>query len=391
MNRIPRAVYTKELRDEAVKLAVTEGVGVSEASRRLSIPLKTLANWVRAAKTGKLKDVGRHQKPLTEVEAELARVKRELAEVKMERDLPKKVRDVLREGVAVKYGVIEQMRQDYPVPPMCRVPGVSVSGYYAWRKRKPSDRTQQEPRLEAEVLAAHRRTRESSEPERLQQHLEERGVRIGVHRIRRLRRKLGLRCKQKRRFKATTNSRHDLPVAPNLLSQDFSTTAPNQAWCGDITYIATDEGWLYLAGLKDLYSGEIVGYAMSERMTKHLVMQALFRAVATRRPPAGLIHHTDRGSQYCALAYQALVSQFDMRASMSRRGTCYDNAPIESFWGTLKNELVYHQRFATREQARHAISEYIEIFYNRQRTQARLNYQSPVAFTQRFYLNQIAA
>lgn len=291
----------------------------------------------------------------------------------------------------MKYGVIEQMRQDYPVPPMCRVLGVSVSGYYAWRKREPSERTQQEPRLEAEVLAAHQRTRESFGPERLQQHLEERGVRIGVHRIRRLRRKLGLRCKQKRRFKATTNSKHDLPVAPNLLNQDFSVTAPNQAWCGDITYIATDEGWLYLAGLKDLYSGEIVGYAMSERMTKNLVMQALFRAVATRRPPAGLIHHSDRGSQYCALAYQALIGQFDMRASMSRRGNCYDNAPIESFWGTLKNELVYHQRFATREQARLAISEYIEIFYNRQRTQARLNYQSPVAFTQRFYLNQIAA
>lgn len=291
----------------------------------------------------------------------------------------------------MKYGVIEQMRQDYPVPPMRRVLGVSVSGYYAWRKRKPSERTRQEPRLEAEVLAAHRRTRESFGPERLQQHLEERGVRIGVHRIRRLRRKLGLRCKQKRRFKATTNSKHDLPVAPNLLNQDFSVTAPNQAWCGDITYIATDEGWLYLAGLKDLYSGEIVGYAMSERMTKHLVMQALFRAVATRRPPAGLIHHSDRGSQYCALTYQALVSQFDMRASMSRRGNCYDNAPIESFWGTLKNELVYHQRFATREQARHSISEYIEVFYNRQRTQVRLNYQSPVAFTQRFYLNQIAA
>ncbi|OXJ06766.1 hypothetical protein CFB39_38430 [Burkholderia sp. AU6039] len=166
------------------------------------------------------------------------------------------------------------MRQDYPVPPMCRVLGVSVSGYYVWRKRKPSERTQQEPRLEAEVLAAHLRTRESFGPERLQQHLKERGVRIGVHRIRRLRSKLGLRCRQKRRFKATTNSKHDLPVAPNLLSQDFSATAPNQAWCDDITYIATDEGWLYLAGLKDLYSGEIVGYAMSERMTKHLVMQA---------------------------------------------------------------------------------------------------------------------
>ncbi|MBB3005087.1 transposase [Paraburkholderia tropica] len=195
----------------------------------------------------------------------------------------KKVRDVLCEGVAVKYGVIEQMRQDYPVPPMCRSLGVSVSGYYAWRKRTPSKRARQEARLETEVLAAQqRRTRESFGPERLQKHLEQHGVCVGVHRIKRLRRKLGSRCRQKRRFKATTNSKHDLPVAPNLLGQDFSVAMPDQAWCGDITYIATDEGWLYLAGLKDLYSGEIVGYAMSERMTKNLVMQALFRAVSIR-------------------------------------------------------------------------------------------------------------
>jgi putative transposase len=291
----------------------------------------------------------------------------------------------------VKYGVIEQMRQDYPVPPMCRLLGVSVSGYYAWRKRPLPLRAQQEPRLEAEVLAAHQRTRESFGPERLQRHLGEQGVHIGVHRIKRLRKKLGLRCRQNRKFKATTNSRHELPVAPNLLNQDFAASAPNQAWCGDITYIATDEGWLYLAGLKDLFSGELVGYAMSERMTKQLVMQALFRAVTSQRPPAGLIHHTDRGSQYCAHAYQQLVGQFRMQTSMSRRGNCYDNAPIESFWGTLKNELVYHHRFATREQAKRMVSEYIEMFYNRQRTQARLDYLSPVAFTQRYYLNQLAA
>jgi putative transposase len=152
------------------------------------------------------------------------------------------------------------------------------------------------------------------------------------------------------------------------LNQDFSVSAPNQAWCEDITYIATDEGWLYLAGLKDLFSGELVGYAMSERMTKHLVVQALFRAVASHRASVGLIHHTDRGSQYCAHAYQDLVSQFGMQASMSRRGNCFDNAPIESFWGTLKSELVYQRRFVTRQQAKQEISEYIEIFYNRQRT-----------------------
>ncbi|QIE29458.1 Integrase core domain protein (plasmid) [Caballeronia sp. SBC1] len=184
----------------------------------------------------------------------------------------------------MKYGVIEQMRQQYPVPPMCRFLGVSTSGYYAWRKRPLSLHDQQAPRLEAQVRAAHERSRQTFGPERLQKDLANHGVQIGVHRIKRLRAKLGLRCKQKRKFKATTNSTHNLPVAPNILDQDFSVSAPNQAWCGDITYIATDEGWLYLAGLKDLFSGEIVGYAMSERMTKQLVMQALFRAVASHRP-----------------------------------------------------------------------------------------------------------
>ncbi|SEK15256.1 putative transposase [Paraburkholderia tropica] len=291
----------------------------------------------------------------------------------------------------MKYGVIEQMRQDYAVPPMCRLLSVSVSGFYAWRKRPASLRAQQEGRLEAQVRAAHERTRQTFGPQRLQRDLADHGVHIGVHRIRRLRAKLGLRCKQERKFKATTNSTHDLPVAPNLLDQNFSVSSPNQAWCGDITYIATDEGWLYLAGLKDLFSGEIVGYAMSERMTKQLVMQALFRAVASHRPPPGLIQHTDRGSQYCAHAYQKLVRQFGMQASMSRRGNCFDNAPIESFWGSLKNELVYHRKFATRDQARKEIAEYIEIFYNRQRTQERLGYLSPAAFTRRFHLTTIAA
>lgn len=156
----------------------------------------------------------------------------------------------------MRYGVIEQMRQDYPVPSMCRMLGVSVSAYYAWRKRSPSKRARQEARLETEIPAAHQRKRESFGPERLQEHLERHGVHVGVCRIKRLRRKLGLRCRQKRKFKATTYSRRDLPVAPNLLQQDFAVSAPDQAWCGDITYIATDEGCLYLAGLKDLYSGE---------------------------------------------------------------------------------------------------------------------------------------
>jgi putative transposase len=291
----------------------------------------------------------------------------------------------------VKYQAIEELRHQYPLLPMCRQLGVSASGYYAWRRRKPSLRAQQELRLEAEIQAAHLRTRETCGPERLQKDLAEHGVQIGLHRIRRLRKKLGLRCKQKRKFKATTNSKHSLPVAPNLLEQRFVTEAPDQVWTGDITYIATDEGWLYLAGLKDLYSGEIVGYAMGERMTRQLVMQALFRAVSLRRPPPGVIQHTDRGSQYCSHEYRAMVAKFGMQASMSRRGNCYDNAPIESFWGTLKNELIHHRRYTTREQARREITEYIDMFYNRQRRQARLGYLSPAAFRQQYHQQRAAA
>lgn len=291
----------------------------------------------------------------------------------------------------MKYQAIEELRSYYPLPPMCRMLGVSTSGYYAWRGRGPSLRVQQEARLQAEIRAAHHRTRQTYGRERLQRELAAQGVQVGLHRIRRVRQELGLHCRHKRRFRVTTDSNHALPVAPNLLEQQFATSAPNQVWCGDITYIDTDEGWLYLAALKDLHSGEIVGYAMAERMTRHLVLQALYRAVALRRPAPGLIVHSDRGSQYCSHEYRVLLTQFSMQASMSRRGNCYDNAPIESFWGTLKNELVHRRRYETREQARREITEYIEVFYNRQRRQERLGYLSPAAFMQQYRQQQYSA
>jgi putative transposase len=283
------------------------------------------------------------------------------------------------------------MRLRYSIPQMCRVLGVSPSGYYRWLKRKPSKRAQEEGRLEVEIKAAHQRTRETFGPERLQHDLAGHGVKAGVCRIRRIRKKLGIRCKQKKKFKATTDSKHTLPVAENLLNQQFKAVAPNQIWVTDITYIATEEGWLYLAGHKDLFTGEIVGYAMGPRMTKNLVSQSLFRAVAAKGPAPGLIHHSDRGSQYCSYEYRRLLDQFHMSASMSRKGDCYDNAPMESFWGTLKNELVHHRRYGARREAIREISEYIEIFYNRQRRQARLGYLSPVAYERQFYEMPIAA
>ena len=291
----------------------------------------------------------------------------------------------------MKYARIDELRQQHPVAAMCRVLEVSESGYHAWRQRPPSARTQENLRLETEIKAAHQRTRETYGPQRLQSDLADHGIPASVYRIKRIRRRLGLRCKQKRKFKATTNSSHTLPLAPNLLDRQFAVAAPDRAWVSDITYVATDEGWLYLAGIKDLFNGELVGYAMSDRMTTTLVSQALFRAVAAKRPAKGLIHHSDRGSQYCSHAYRKQLQQFGMQASMSRKGDCWDNAPMESFWGSLKNELVHHRRFATREQTTREITEYIEIFYNRIRKQARLGYLSPAACSQQYYAKKIAA
>ena len=287
--------------------------------------------------------------------------------------------------------MIKEMRLRHSVPALCRFLGVSTSGYYAWMDRPQSKRAQEDARVEVEIKAAHNRTRETCGAERLQKDMAEHGIKVGVCRIKRIRKKLGIKCKQEKQFKATTDSNHTLPVAANILEQKFEASAPNTVWVSDITYIPTGEGWLYLAGHKDLFTGELVGYAMGSRITKNLVSQSLFRAVAAKRPVKGLIHHSDRGSQYCAYQYRDLLEHFGMQASMSRRGNCYDNAPMESFWGTLKSELVHHRLYRTMQEAIQDISEYIEVFYNRQRRQKRLGYLSPAVYEKQFYEKRIAA
>jgi len=283
------------------------------------------------------------------------------------------------------------LRLKYPLPLMRRIMSVSASGYYAWLDRPLSKRAREEMRLEVEIRAAHKRTRQTYGSERLQHDLAEHGIRVGICRIKRIRRKLGLRCKQKRKFKATTDSKHTLPVAENLLGQQFKVYEPNTVWVSDITYVPTDEGWLYLAGHKDLFTGEIVGYAMGERLSRNLVSQSLFRAVVAQRPAQGLIHHSDRGSQYCSHEYSRILEQCGLQASMSGRGNCFDNAPMESFWGTLKQELIHHRRYRSRQEAMRDITEYIEIFYNRQRLQAKLGFLSPAAYAQKYYAGLLAA
>ena len=286
---------------------------------------------------------------------------------------------------------MKELRLDYPLPHLCQVLNVSASGYYVWVDRPLSKWAWEEARLEVEIKAAHKRTRQVYGAEKLQHDLAEHGVLVGICRIKRIRKKLGIRCKQKRKFKVTTDSKHTLPVADNILGQQFKAASPNKVWVSDITYVPTDEGWLYVAGHKDLFTGNIVGYAMGERLTRNLVSQSLFRAVASKRPAEGLIHHSDRGSQYCSHEYRDLLDSFGLTASMSRKGNCFDNAPMESFWGTLKQELVHHRRYRTRQEAIRDITGYIEIFYNRQRRQARLGFMSPAVYEQRFYAGLLAA
>ena len=298
----------------------------------------------------------------------------------------------------MKYAWIAKNKAAWPVTVTCEVLGVSTSGYFEHQRRRRTSQPSQPGggRLSNEAVLAHIRAIHAEVKgeygwPRVWKELLARGIRVGKDRVQRLMHTHGIKARNKRKFVVTTDSKHDLPIAENLLARDFTPAAPDRVWSSDITYIATDEGWLYLAGIKDLFNGELVGYALDARMTQQLVMQALFRAVATKRPGKGLIHHSDRGSQYCAHAYQKLLRQFGMQASMSRKGNCWDNAPMESCWGSLKTELVHHCRFATREQAKREITEYIEIFYNRIRKQARLGHLSPAAFSQQYHAMQMAA
>lgn len=283
------------------------------------------------------------------------------------------------------------MRAEFPTEKLCRALAVSRSGFYTWLSAAPSKRARDDEALKVAIRAVHEQSRETYGTLRVQPELLDQGFPAGRDRIARLRREMGLRCRQRKRFKATTNSRHNLPVAENLLGQRFAPSAPDQVWVTDITYLSTSEGWVYLAAVKDVFTCEIVGYAMDARMTQELTAKALWRAVRHRRPAAGLLHHSDRGSQYCAHGYRKILDQFAMQSSMSRKGNCYDNAPMESFWGSLKNELIYHTRYESRAQVQAAVTEYIEVFYNRQRRHSRLGNVAPARFAQQFNKLALAA
>ena len=266
---------------------------------------------------------------------------------------------------------------------------ISVSGYYHWLKRTPTVRQMKRRQAVLLVRTAHEETRRSYGVSRLQKHIQNKGVHLSTYLIRTIRTEEGIRCKQHKRYQVTTKSDHNKPVYANLLDQNFTVSCPNEVWVSDITYIWTEEGWLYLAGVKDLYSKELLGYCLDSRMKSILCVKALKMAILRRSPSKGLLVHSDQGSQYCSDVYRKFLGKQNFIGSMSRRGNCYDNAPIESFWGTLKNELIYHKRYQTRQQATNDIIQYIEIFYNRMRIQAGLKFKSPAMVWRDFY--QVAA
>jgi transposase InsO family protein len=258
---------------------------------------------------------------------------------------------------------------------------VARSGYYAWRKRPLSPRKVADMVLLQHIHDVFEEGRQTYGSERIQAILAEQGLRCGRERVARLMREADLRPKTGRRFKpVTTDSNHDRPVAPNRLNQDFTAAGPDQKWGTDITYVPTAEGWLYLAVVLDLYSRRIVGWAMSHSLHRQLVIDAVQMALAARNPAPGLLHHSDRGSQYASADYQAILTKAGMVSSMSRKGHCYDNAPVESFFGTLKTELVFHRQYASRAEARADIFEYLEVFYNRIRRHSALGYKSPTSY-----------
>jgi len=280
----------------------------------------------------------------------------------------------------MKYWFMDQHRSCHGVKKMCRVIGASRSGYYRWKKEPQGKRREENEKILMKIKESHKNSNRSYGSPRITDELRASGIQCGKHRIARIMKIHGIAAKAAKKFKATTNSKHNLPVAENLLNQNFKTEKPNMVWTSDITYVPTSEGWLYLAVVLDLYSRQVIGWAMSERLSSDFVIKALYHAIGRRKPGEGCIFHSDRGIQYASLDFRDVLKDYCFIQSMSRKGNCYDNAVTESFFHTLKIEHVYDYWYETRAEATQSIFEYIEMFYNRVRRHSALGYCSPVSF-----------
>jgi putative transposase len=284
----------------------------------------------------------------------------------------------------VKYGFIGTHRHEFSVRTMCRVLEVTESGYYQWLRRPESDLLRENRALLDEIRTIHKMSRGNYGSPKIHRALKRQGREVNHKRVERLMREDGLRAKRARKFKATTNSKHSLPVAENMLDRQFSVSAPNKVWAGDITYIQTDEGWLYVAVFIDLFSRMVVGWSMAKTMTADLVVNAFDMAIRRRGPTISPLIHTDRGSQYASARFREEIGRFLCEQSMSRKGNCWDNAVAESFFSALKVELVHDRRYHTRQEAKDEVFDYIEAFYNRSRIHSTTEYYSPAEFEEIF-------
>jgi transposase InsO family protein len=290
------------------------------------------------------------------------------------------------------FELVDAEKAHYPVRVLCEALDVSRSGFYAWKARPPAARVARDEQLAVEISAIHAKSTRRYGSPRVHHALRKKGIRVGKKRVARLMRENGIVGRRKRRFRVTTDSKHPNPIAPNLLARDFTAVAPNKVWAGDVTYIATSEGWAYLAVLLDLFSRRVVGWAISANNDTALALAALHRAVRGRCfVPAGLVHHTDRGSPYASDDYREALASHAMVASMSRKGDCWDNAPSESFFATLRAELVDDERYSTLRAAETSIGDYIENFYNVERLHSTLDYVSPIEFELKAQVEMIAA
>jgi putative transposase len=280
----------------------------------------------------------------------------------------------------MRFERVDRAKADFPVHRLCSVLGVSQSGYFAWKHRPASRRHRQDMVLLAQVRSAFAQSNGTYGSPRMTRDLQDEGFAIGRRRTARLMRENGMHARQKRRFRRTTDSHHAWPVAPNIIDQDFAATRPDEKWGADISYVWTREGWVYLAVVIDLFARRVVGWAVGDRLHRSLALAALRKALTMRRPPPGLIHHSDRGSQYCSIDYQTELRRHAIRISMSGKGNCYDNAMVETFFKTLKSELVWRTVFYTRDQAENAIARYIDAFYNPVRRHSALDFLSPIQF-----------
>ncbi|MBB1526230.1 IS3 family transposase [Pectobacterium carotovorum subsp. carotovorum] len=367
----PRKQHTPEFRNEALKLA--ERIGVAAAARELSLYESQLYNW----RSKQLSQTITSERECEQA-AEIARLKRQLAERDEELAIPPKGRDILREAPEMKYVFIEKHRAEFSIKAMCRVLRVARSGWYLWRRRRCQINPRQQFRLTCDeaVRNAFAEAKQRYGAPRLADELPEYNIKTIAASLRRQ----GLRAKASRKFSPVSYREHGLPVSENLLKQNFIASGPNQKWVGDITYLRTDEGWLYLAVVIDLWSRAVIGWSMSSRMTSQLACDALQMALWRRKRPENVIVHTDRGGQYCSADYQALLKRHTLRGSMSAKGCCYDNACVESFFHTLKVECIHGERFVSREIMRSTVFNYIECDYNRWRRHSACGGLSPEQF-----------